>query len=73
MQQAGTCGRSFTFYLLDGFSLQAFSAAATVLRLANDVEGRPGFSRSVPRGRPISAVSALRLSAWRSTASSPGM
>lgn len=65
MQQAGTCGRSFTFYLLDGFSLQAFSAAATALRLANDVAGRPVYDwRTVTTdGRPALSSCGMRVAA----------
>lgn len=65
MQQAGTCGRSFTFYLLDGFALQAFSAAATVLRLANDVEGRPvyGWRTVTADGRPALSSCGMRVAA----------
>ncbi|MGX8009773.1 AraC family transcriptional regulator [Mesorhizobium sp. ORM8.1] len=39
--------RSFYFYLLPGFSLQAFSSAVEVLRLANEVLGQSVYSWQV--------------------------
>ena len=53
--------RSFTFYLLPSFSLQAFSSAVEVLRLANEALGRSAYVWHVisEDGQPV--ISSCRL------------
>ncbi|TIT79035.1 MAG: AraC family transcriptional regulator, partial [Mesorhizobium sp.] len=50
-----TAQRSFSFYLLPGFSLQAFSCAVEVLRLANEAIGKNIYSWQVisEDGQPV--------------------
>jgi len=49
--------RSFIFYLLPSFSLQAFASAVEVLSLANDVLGRSAYSWHVisEDGQPVTS------------------
>src|SRR5438552_12253752 len=53
--------RTFSFYLLPDFSLQAFSCAIEVLRLANEAIGRKVYSWQVisADGQPV--ISSCRL------------
>lgn len=50
MQQMRTNGSRFIFYLLEGFSLQTFSAALEALRVANQVAGRTVYDWQVVTG-----------------------
>jgi len=63
MQQTGARGGRFTFYLLDGFTLHAFSAAVEALRLANAVAGRPVYDWHVVTGdgQPVSSACGTRI------------
>lgn len=49
--------RSFTFYLLPGFSIRAFSSAVEVLKLANEVLGRAVYGWYIVSedGQPVTA------------------
>jgi transcriptional regulator GlxA family with amidase domain len=57
--------RTFSFYLLPMFSLQAFSSAVEVLRLANEVIGRNVYSWQVVSndGQPVVSSSRLEVNA----------
>lgn len=57
--------RVFSFYLLPGFSLQAFSSALEVLRLANEVIGQDAYSWRVISndGEPVASNCGLFVSA----------
>lgn len=63
MQQASEHGSRFTFYLLDGFALHAFSAAIEALRLANDVAGHAPYVWRVVTadGRPVLSSCGMRV------------
>ncbi|GAA4175424.1 GlxA family transcriptional regulator [Shinella granuli] len=65
MQQAYTDGSRFTFYLLDGFALHAFSAALEALRVANQVAGRTVYDWYIVTGDGRAARSScgMRLAA----------
>ncbi|RWL96743.1 MAG: GlxA family transcriptional regulator [Mesorhizobium sp.] len=65
MLTAQTTHRSFSFYLLPSFSLQAFSCAVEVLRLANEAIGRNVYSWQVisEDGQPIMSSCRLAVSA----------
>lgn len=64
MLTAQTTHRSFSFYLLPSFSLQAFSCAVEVLRLANEAVGRNVYSWQVisEDGQPIMSSCRLAVS-----------
>jgi transcriptional regulator GlxA family with amidase domain len=53
----------FTFYLLDGFALHAFSAAIEALRLANDVAGHAAYAWHVVTadGQPVLSSCGMRV------------
>ncbi|WP_246093997.1 MULTISPECIES: GlxA family transcriptional regulator [Mesorhizobium] len=57
--------RTFSFYLLPTFSLQAFSSAVEVLRLANEVVGRNVYDWQVisSDGQPVVSSSRLVVNA----------
>jgi transcriptional regulator GlxA family with amidase domain len=65
MANMQTAQTSFSFYLLPGFSLQAFSCAVEVLRLANEATGRDVYSWHVisEDGQPIMSSCRLTVSA----------
>lgn len=63
--QASAQGSRFTFYLLDGFALHAFSAALEALRLANDVAGLAAYDWRIVTadGRPAQSSCGMRVAA----------
>ncbi|MGQ3213182.1 MAG: GlxA family transcriptional regulator [Shinella sp.] len=63
MQQTCARGGRFTFYLLDDFTLHAFSAAVEALRLANAVAGRPIYCWHVVTGdgQPVLSACGTRI------------
>lgn len=65
MQKACEHGGRFTFYLLDGFALHAFSAAIEALRLANDVAGQATYTWHVVTsdGQPVLSSCGMRVAA----------
>jgi transcriptional regulator GlxA family with amidase domain len=65
MQQAYAQTGSFTFYLLDGFALHAFSAATEALRLANEAAGRGVYDWRIVTadGGPAHSSCGTRLAA----------
>lgn len=65
MQKACEHGGRFTFYLLDGFALHAFSAAIEALRLANDVAGQATYAWHVVTsdGQPVLSSCGMRVAA----------
>lgn len=65
MQTACKHGGRFTFYLLDGFALHAFSASIEALRLANDVAGHAAYTWHVVTadGRPVLSSCGMRVAA----------
>ncbi len=54
--------RNFSFYLLPAFSLQSFSSAVEVLRLANEVVGKQVYSWQVISNDGEAVVSSCGLS-----------
>lgn len=56
--------RSFTFYILPAFSLQAFSSAIEVLRLANEVLGKKVYSWQIisDDGQPVMSSCGVSVS-----------
>lgn len=68
MQQACARGSRFTFYLLEGFALHAFSAALEALRLANQVAGHTVYDWEIVTGdgRPARSSCGMRVTPDRS-------
>lgn len=60
--------RSFIFYLLPSFSLQAFSSAVEVLMLANEVLERQAYSWRIVSSDGESVISSSHLSVMADTA-----
>lgn len=75
MLSASIASRRFDFYLLPAFSLQAFSSALEVLRLANEVIGHSAYSWRIISndGEPVASNSGLLIGADASLTSERGM